>query len=96
MNVFLGFFLLLASTIDVQAKDLRLDKEGTLFAQGDVVIRWRGRVFRANEARLDRKETHCPCWRRQHRRVRCGASVRSLRPQIGADRSQGCRPVDSG
>ena len=56
MNVFLGFFLLLASTIDVQAKDLRLDKEGTLFAQGDVVIRWRGRVFRANEARLDRKK----------------------------------------
>ncbi|MBM65299.1 MAG: hypothetical protein CMH55_03580 [Myxococcales bacterium] len=55
MTAYLGFALIFASTIDVQAKDLRLDKDGTLFARGEVVIRWRGRVFQANEARLDRE-----------------------------------------
>ena len=55
MSVYLGFALLAASTIDVQAQDLRLDKEGTLLARGQVVIRWRGRVFKANQARLDRQ-----------------------------------------
>lgn len=54
MTSMLGLALLLASAVEVQADELRLQEDGSMLARGNVEIRWKGRLFRAEEARLDR------------------------------------------